>query len=123
MARLVRALPGLHFREALLSSRTRSSGGQSARAGCRDAGSPTKHELSLTKREWQKELTAEQFYVTRGKGTEPPFSGIYLNNTESGMYHCVCCDSPLFSVKLILAMCFLMDLGLLVRGFASTVWP
>ncbi|KAI5935362.1 Methionine-R-sulfoxide reductase B2, mitochondrial [Manis javanica] len=97
MARLVRALPGLHFREALLSSRTRSSGGQSARAGCRDAGSPTKHEPSLTKREWQKELTAEQFYVTRGKGTEPPFSGIYLNNTESGMYHCVCCDSPLFS--------------------------
>ncbi|XP_006907070.1 methionine-R-sulfoxide reductase B2, mitochondrial [Pteropus alecto] len=68
-----------------------------ARAEHGDAGFFTKHDPLLTKSEWQKKLTPEQFYVTREKGTEPPFSGVYLNNTESGMYHCVCCDSPLFS--------------------------
>ncbi|XP_009212353.2 methionine-R-sulfoxide reductase B2, mitochondrial isoform X2 [Papio anubis] len=60
-------------------------------------GSLATCELPLAKSEWQKKLTPEQFYVTREKGTEPPFSGIYLNNKEAGMYHCVCCDSPLFS--------------------------
>ncbi|XP_033064812.1 methionine-R-sulfoxide reductase B2, mitochondrial isoform X1 [Trachypithecus francoisi] len=64
-----------------------------------EAGSLATCELPLAKSEWQKKLTPEQFYVTREKGTEPPFSGIYLNNKEAGMYHCVCCDSPLFSCQ------------------------
>ncbi|XP_070237096.1 methionine-R-sulfoxide reductase B2, mitochondrial isoform X1 [Bos mutus] len=63
----------------------------------RSHGSLIKRQPALSKSEWQKKLTPEQFHVTREKGTEPPFSGIYLNNKEPGMYHCVCCDSPLFS--------------------------
>ncbi len=47
--------------------------------------------------EWKEELTAEQYYVTREKGTEPAFTGKYWNHKEPGVYRCVCCGTPLFS--------------------------
>ncbi|XP_043824868.1 methionine-R-sulfoxide reductase B2, mitochondrial [Dromiciops gliroides] len=65
------------------------------RASHKDGGSLNKHGKPTT--DWKEKLTPEQYYVTREKGTELPFSGGLLNNTEPGMYHCVCCDSPLFS--------------------------
>jgi peptide-methionine (R)-S-oxide reductase len=37
--------------------------------------------------EWKKELKPNEYYVTREKGTEPPFTG---------KYECVCCGQPLF---------------------------
>jgi peptide-methionine (R)-S-oxide reductase len=46
--------------------------------------------------EWQKELTREQFEVTRKKGTERAFSGDYWNNHEPGVYRCRCCGAELF---------------------------
>lgn len=46
--------------------------------------------------EWREQLTAEQYAVTRQCGTEPPFSGLYWDSHDNGMYRCVCCDSPLF---------------------------
>jgi len=49
--------------------------------------------------EWRKELTAEQYHVAREAGTERAFTGKYWNNHETGMYHCVCCNAPLFSSK------------------------
>ena len=42
-------------------------------------------------------LTSEQYWVTREKGTERPFSGIYWETKTQGTYHCICCDEPLFS--------------------------
>nr|XP_022303955.1 methionine-R-sulfoxide reductase B2, mitochondrial-like [Crassostrea virginica] len=47
--------------------------------------------------EWEKRLTPEQYAVTRERKTEEPFSGSYLNHFEKGTYHCVCCDTELFS--------------------------
>jgi len=47
--------------------------------------------------EWKKELTEEQFYVTRKKGTEPAFTGEYWDNHEKGIYRCRCCGNELFS--------------------------
>ena len=45
---------------------------------------------------WLDKLTPEQFSICRLKGTEPPFTGKYANCKIAGMYHCICCGSPLF---------------------------
>ncbi|BAC08766.1 peptide-methionine (R)-S-oxide reductase MsrB [Thermosynechococcus vestitus] len=49
-----------------------------------------------TDAEWQAQLTPEQYYVTRKKGTERAFTGCYWNNKKPGLYSCVCCGTPLF---------------------------
>ncbi len=47
--------------------------------------------------QYREKLTDMQYHVTREKGTEPPFTGIYWNEHEPGIYRCICCDTPLFS--------------------------
>ncbi|MGD9636834.1 MAG: peptide-methionine (R)-S-oxide reductase MsrB [Pirellulales bacterium] len=47
--------------------------------------------------DYRRELTPEQFRVTRQKGTEAPFSGEYWNHTADGTYRCVCCGAELFA--------------------------
>ena len=46
--------------------------------------------------EWKKELTPEQYEVTRKKGTEQAFTGKYWDHKEKGVYRCVCCGAELF---------------------------
>jgi len=54
-------------------------------------------KVKKTEEQWQKELTAEQYRVTREKGTERPFTGKFYENKEKGKYICVCCGNELFS--------------------------
>ena len=60
---------------------------------------PDRPETALPKSEseWQALLTPQQYHVAREKGTEPPFTGQYWNSKTAGVYHCVCCGTPLFS--------------------------
>ncbi len=56
----------------------------------------TAEKVTKTEAEWRKQLTDEQYRVTREAGTECAFTGAYWNNKEPGTYHCVCCGAPLF---------------------------
>jgi len=47
--------------------------------------------------EWEKELSPEQYEVTRRKGTERAFTGKYWDSHQRGVYRCVCCGNDLFS--------------------------
>jgi methionine-S-sulfoxide reductase/methionine-R-sulfoxide reductase len=47
--------------------------------------------------DWKKQLTAEQYKIARGKGTEPAFCGAFYDNHKPGVYYCICCDLPLFT--------------------------
>ena len=42
-------------------------------------------------------LTPLQYEVTQCSATERAFSGEYWNTKDPGVYHCVVCDTPLFS--------------------------
>ena len=54
-------------------------------------------DKSLTNDElWRDKLTSEQFSICRLKATEPPFTGKYNDCKKMGVYHCICCDNPLF---------------------------
>ena len=54
-------------------------------------------KIHKTDQEWQAQLTAEQFKVTRKKGTERAFTGQYHDNKATGTYKCICCGTLLFT--------------------------
>lgn len=53
-------------------------------------------EVEKSDKEWQEELTPEQFSICRQKGTERAFTGKYWDCKTPGVYHCACCGEPLF---------------------------
>lgn len=42
------------------------------------------------------QLPADLYRIAREKGTEPPFSGKYVNEKREGTYACAVCAAPLF---------------------------
>jgi peptide-methionine (R)-S-oxide reductase len=53
-------------------------------------------KITKSDQEWQKQLSPEQYHVTRQAGTEPAFTGKYWKTKDKGTYNCVCCGAPLF---------------------------
>ena len=51
---------------------------------------------NLSNQQWKEKLKPEQYEICRNKGTEPPFSGEYLNTKNTGTYNCLCCGNALF---------------------------
>ncbi len=56
-----------------------------------------KQKVTKSDAEWRQELTAEQYRITRRKGTEFAFTGEYAHTKDPGVYTCVCCGTELFA--------------------------
>lgn len=54
------------------------------------------NKVVKTDEQWKKELSPEQYYVLRQKGTERPHTGALLNHKEEGLYTCAACGNELF---------------------------
>lgn len=54
-------------------------------------------KVRKTDAEWRDQLTPEEYFVAREKGTERPFTGRYWDTTQSGIYRCIGCSTPLFA--------------------------
>lgn len=53
--------------------------------------------INMSEEQWKKELTEEQFYILRQKGTERPFTGKYYKTSDRGVYSCAACGNELFT--------------------------
>ncbi|MDA0256479.1 MAG: peptide-methionine (R)-S-oxide reductase MsrB [Chloroflexi bacterium] len=53
-------------------------------------------EIAHDEQEWRQQLSPEQFRVLRERGTEPPFSGRYVEEKADGTYNCAACGGALF---------------------------
>lgn len=51
---------------------------------------------SMSDAEWREVLTEEEYHILRERGTEPKFSGEYLDVDDDGIFRCAGCGAPLF---------------------------
>ncbi|KAF8217080.1 peptide methionine sulfoxide reductase msrB [Mycena galopus ATCC 62051] len=53
-------------------------------------------KVEKTEDEWRAILTPEQFRIIREKGTERASTGEYDKHSETGVYNCAACATPLY---------------------------
>ena len=74
-----------------------SACGQITNKKTEEMNTTSKPTVTKTEEEWKKQLTDDQYYVLRQKGTESPFTGKLLLNKEKGVYKCAACGNELFT--------------------------
>jgi peptide-methionine (R)-S-oxide reductase len=47
--------------------------------------------------EWRRQLSPNAFDIARRADTEMAYTGSYWNLHKQGLFHCICCDTALFS--------------------------
>lgn len=78
--------------------------------GCQNTNSQTKkfpdplvvdksaaYPLQFSETQWKTNLTKEQYYILRQKGTERPFTGTYDHFYKKGTYYSAASHQPIFS--------------------------
>lgn len=66
------------------------------RAAENGAGSGKAFAVTKTDAQWRESLTAEQFRVLRGHGTERPGSSPLEHDPRTGTFFCAGCEQPLY---------------------------
>lgn len=56
-------------------------------------------KVEKTQAQWRAELPDAVYRICREKGTEPPFTGVLLDEKREGVYHCAACRAPLFDAR------------------------
>ncbi|MGI8792659.1 MAG: peptide-methionine (R)-S-oxide reductase MsrB [Acidimicrobiales bacterium] len=54
-------------------------------------------EINKTDEEWKAELTPEQFHILREGGTEPAFTGKFVDLHDDGSFRCAACETAVFA--------------------------
>ncbi len=62
-------------------------------------GEETVPKVVKSEAEWRAQLSDLAFRVTRQEGTERAGTGEYVDNHDSGLYRCICCDTALYDSR------------------------
>ena len=93
------SLIGLVVSALALSAFVATGTGQEPGAKPKQEPAAKPKKVVKTDAEWRKQLTREQYLVTRQAHTETAFTGKLVNNHAKGIYECICCGTELFSSR------------------------